>query len=111
MRNDIKDDLKKLQEITFEAYKASGTLMAMLSSGSTDLNGVAEILERMAAQYERGVVALRNICEKYLSGNKSVGTKPAPLHLDLSGRPELHEGVRADNVETFIETRRREGRK
>ncbi|MCL1835855.1 MAG: hypothetical protein FWG48_06795 [Oscillospiraceae bacterium] len=91
MGNDIKDDLKKLQEITFEAYKASGALMATLSSGSADLNGAAASLERVSEQYEAGAVALRNICDKRLPRPRHENTKPAAPRIDLAGKVDVNE--------------------
>ncbi|MCL1835878.1 MAG: hypothetical protein FWG48_06910 [Oscillospiraceae bacterium] len=91
MRNDIENDMRAIQEITFEAYKASGALMAMLSSSGVNLNGIAATLEKMSAQYEGGVVMLRNICEKHISHNRQIGSKPELKRLDISGKVEVND--------------------
>ena len=91
MHSDIKGDIKVMQEITFEAYKASGALMAMLSGGGAGLNGIAATLERMSSQYESGAVALRNICEKHFPMAGLKGAKPMPPRIDLSGKLKVSE--------------------
>jgi hypothetical protein len=92
MRNDdVKADLKTLQEITFEAYKASGALLAMLNGAVISRDSVAEAFDSVGAQYENGVVALRNICEKYHPGGYLKGAKPIATHIDLSGKIEVNE--------------------
>ena len=74
----FKNDMKDIQGITFEAYKTSGNLLALLDSRDANPAAVAGALEKMAGQFESGVVALRNLCEKkhpgHLLGSK--GAKP-----------------------------------
>lgn len=87
----IKNDLKTIQSITFEAYKTSGSVLAMFDGRDTDPNGIAETLDKMSAQFESSVVALRNLCEKHHPGIRSKGTKPALPHIQLSGKAEVND--------------------
>lgn len=89
--NSIKSDMKAIQGITFEAYKTSGALMALLDSRGADPDAVADALEKMSAQYENGVIALRDICEKHHPGVRKAGPKPALPHISLAGRAEVNE--------------------
>jgi len=91
MFKSIKNDMKEVQATTFEAYKASGAIMAMLDGGVPAPGSLADALDKMSAQYEGGVVALRNICEKHHPGNSPKGSKPAAPHIKLSGNAEVNE--------------------
>ena len=91
MRDGFRNDMERVRNISFGAYKASGALMAMLSSGSVDLGSAAATLERMTAQYEAGAVALRNICETYLPRCRLESAKPAAPYIDVSGKLEVNE--------------------
>jgi len=93
-KRNIRNDIKTMQVATTEAHRACGAFMAMINSGSTDLNAAADALERMSAQYEAGTVELRNICERYLPNNRRTGTigaKPPPPRIDLAGSAEVNE--------------------
>lgn len=49
-----KDHVKRIQEITFEAYKSSGRIAALLDQNTGPSEQLSEELERVAAQIEHG---------------------------------------------------------
>ena len=57
-----KDHVKRIQEITFEAYKSSGRIAALLDQNTGPSEQLSEELERVAAQIEHGAIELRNLC-------------------------------------------------
>jgi len=83
--------MKSIQEMAFEAYKASSALMALLDYKDPNPDRVAGALEKMSAQYESCVVALRNICEKHYPGVLQIGAKPALPNIRLSGKIDVNE--------------------
>lgn len=91
MTNELKNDLKTIQGMIFEAYKTSGQMMALLEGRGADPSGIAGALDKMTAQYESGVVALRNLCEKNHPGVRSIGKKPTLPQIRLSGKAEVNE--------------------
>lgn len=60
-----KDHVKRIQEITFEAYKSSGRIAALLDQNTGPSEQLSEELERVAAQIEHGAIELRNLCARY----------------------------------------------
>ena len=56
------DHVKRIQEITFEAYKSSGRIAALLDQNTGPSEQLSEELERVAAQIEHGAIELRNLC-------------------------------------------------
>lgn len=78
-----KDHIKQIQEITFEAYKASGRIAVLLENGDASSEALAKELEQAAAQIEQGAVELRTLCAHYQLPLPPVGVKPAlePLNI------------------------------
>ena len=60
-----KDHVKRIQEITSEAYKSSGRIAALLDQNTGPSEQLSEELERVAAQIEHGAIELRNLCARY----------------------------------------------
>ena len=65
-----KDHVKRIQEITFEAYKSSGRIAALLDQNTGPSEQLSEELERVAAQIEHGAM-------RPLSGAASSGRAKA----------------------------------
>ena len=86
----IGDDMKAIQRITFEAYKACGSLLALID-GNADPTAIADTLDKVVAQFESGVVTLRNTCEKHRVYNHICGKKPESPHISYSGKAEVNE--------------------
>lgn len=90
--NTLKSDMEDIQRITYEAYRTSGSLMALLENKDTEPNAVADALDKMAGQFEFGVIMLRNLCEKNHPGYRpgAKGAKPKAPKISLSGKAEVN---------------------
>jgi len=88
--DEIRESMKKIYSIVFEAYKTSGNLLTLLDFSDTNQDAVGIALDKTAAQYESGLVMLRNLCESAHPGPAQIGTKPALPHMNISGRLEVN---------------------
>ena len=86
-----KEHIKRIQEITFEAYKSSGRIAALLDQSLAPSAELTKELEQAACQMEQGAVELRTLCAHYWYPIKSIGNKPAVEPLDIAGRAECNE--------------------
>ena len=86
-----KEHIKRIQEITFEAYKSSGRIAALLDQSLAPSAELTKELEQAACQMEQGAVELRTLCAHYWYPTKSIGNKPAVEPLDIAGRAECNE--------------------
>ena len=86
----VKKEMKNIQSIIFESYKASGNLLALLDSRGAGKGAVALALDKMAGQYESGAVMLRNLCESIHPGPARVGNKPILPNLHIAGKAEAN---------------------
>lgn len=82
---DLKSDIKHIQELTFEAYKASGGLLALLDGIDPAPARLARLLEQTAGQLEQSAVELRALCERHQPRIPSGAHKPAAPWLDAAG--------------------------
>ena len=80
------ESVKRIQEITFEAYKSSGRIAALLDQNTGPSEQLSEELERVAAQIAHGAIELRNLCARYQAPLPPVGQKPALEPLNIAGR-------------------------
>ena len=85
---DLKSDIKRIQELTFEAYKASGGLLALLDGKDADPVRLSRLLEQTAGQLEQGVVELRALCERHQPRLPSGAAKPEAPWLKAAGSVE-----------------------
>lgn len=74
-----KDHVKRIQEITFEAYKSSGRIAALLDQNTGPSEQLSEELERVAAQIEHGAIDSPGISHT----NLSTRCFPSSLHLSV----------------------------
>ena len=86
-----KDQIKRIQEITFEAYKASGRIAVLLEKSEAPSEELSKELERAAARMEHGAVDLRTLCAYYQQPLQPVGHKPVVEPLEIAGRAERNE--------------------
>lgn len=86
-----KEHTKRIQEITFDAYKASGRIAVLLENGETPPEALAKELEQAATKIEQGAVELRTLCARYQAPLPPVGQKPALEPLNIAGRAECNE--------------------
>ena len=85
---DLKSDIKRMQELTFEAYKASGGLLALLDGKDVAPARLAQLLEQTAGQLERSTVELRALCERHQPRFPSGAHKPEVPGLESAGFAE-----------------------
>lgn len=86
-----KDHIKRIQEITFEAYKSSGRIAVLLEDSEHPSEALSRELERTAAQLERGAVEMRVLCSYYQWPAAPMGHKPVLAPLDIAGKAECNE--------------------
>lgn len=86
-----KDHIKRIQELTFEAYKTSGRIAVLLDEDSGPSEALARGLERAAAQMEHGAVEMRALCAQYQPPVLPVGQKPKLEPLEIAGHIERNE--------------------
>lgn len=83
--------MEAIQSISYEAYKSSGKLIALLNDNDADPDSIGEALDKVSAQFESGAVTLRNFCERHHPGIRDKGKNPLPPHIDLAGKAEVNE--------------------
>ena len=82
-------EMKAIQGIIYEAYKASGNLLALLDGCDANPGSISTALDKISRQFESGVVMLRNLCEKNHPGPARKGAKPALASISISGKAEV----------------------
>lgn len=87
----IREDMKRVQGLAYEAYLASGRIMALLDGGGPDPMKLARALDQTAALFEGSTVELRNLCEANRPHASSDFHKPEPPAIRLTGRAEVNE--------------------
>lgn len=85
------DHIKRIQEITFDAYKSSGRVAVLMENSKEPSEALTGELVRMAAQMEQGVVELRVLCAIYQKSIRNVGRRPALEPLEIAGHAERNE--------------------
>lgn len=88
---DLKSDIKRIQELTFEAYKASGGLLALLDDKDAAPARLARLLEQTAGQLEQSTVELRALCERHQPRRLSGAHKPEAPCLEAAGTMESND--------------------
>ena len=86
-----KEHIKRIQEITFEAFKSSGRIAALLEQSLAPSVELSKELEQVACQMEQGTVELRTLCAHYLYPTQPIGYKPVLEPLEIAGRAEYNE--------------------
>jgi hypothetical protein len=90
---DTHTSIQAVQSTVLDAYKLLGELTAGTGNMSDEKH--RRKLETAAAIYERGVILLREYCERYYAGLRgdggTNGVKPPPPALRLSGSASVNE--------------------
>jgi len=87
----VKEMIQQIQTVTYDAYKASGQVAALLDQPQSPPEAMAKALERTAAQLEQGAVELRALCESCLPDIPTIGQKPILPALEIAGSIEVNE--------------------
>lgn len=90
MMKNCKEDMKIIQGLAYEAYITSGQIMALLDQQEVEPAKLAIVLDRMTAQFESSMVALRNLCERNRPPSPVGFGKPEAPALHLAGRVEVN---------------------
>ena len=91
MNKNIKNDVKSIQHITYEAYKLSEQALALLDNEDIDNEKLANVLDNMSAQFEKSTITLRNLCEN-VRPNVETGFKKLPaLTIRTTGNVRVNE--------------------
>jgi hypothetical protein len=74
----VKEELAAIRNTVSETYRRLARLGALLGEDNEKFGGgndaaVARTMDGAASQYERGVIELRNLCERYYSGGVGFG--------------------------------------
>jgi hypothetical protein len=90
MTNSFRNDMKIIQSTISEAHSICGRVLAALDIGNGGA-GTASALDKMSAQFESGVISIRNLCEKHRTESADAGSKPALPSIRLTGETEVNE--------------------
>lgn len=88
---DLKTDIKRMQELTFEAYKLSGGVLALMDDKNAAPGRLASLLDEMAGQLEASAVELRILCETHQPRLTDALQKPKLPALEVAGFVEVNE--------------------
>ena len=86
-----KENMKKIQLLTYNAYQTSGQTAALLAAPDTDPRTLARSLEQTASCVEHAAVELRSLCENCMPTAPDLGKKPELPALDVAGQVEINE--------------------
>ena len=81
----LKQDVKRMQELTFEAFKASGGVLALIDDKQVDQQRLSRKLEEVAGFMERGAVELRCLCETHQPRLEHTGGRHSGQDLQPAG--------------------------
>lgn len=81
---DLKTDMRRAQQVAYEAYLATGSLLALTDCDNPDGLLLARDLDKLAGRFESGAMEIRSLCEVH--------------------RPNLHERIKKPVISPFILT-------
>lgn len=87
--NNLKADMKRIQELVGGAFTSTGALVALADGGKMGPEKLQQTLERTSAEFEKAVLALRVLCERYSPGTGGYGAKPALSVQEVAGTVEV----------------------
>ena len=90
----LKTDIQLLQQITYEAYLATGGILALAENDITSEERnplLAQELDKVAGKFEGGAVVVRKICETYRPNLYPAIKKPFISPMTLTGNITVNE--------------------
>lgn len=84
----LKKDMSKIQTLVGEAFRATGGLVALADGGTASPVRLQQMLEKTACEFEKAVLELRSLCEKYCPGEGGYGKRSAAPFREVTGRAE-----------------------
>lgn len=82
---DLKVDMTRIQTIVGSAFTATGSLLALTDGGAMSDVKLQRTLEKTAADFEKAVLELRMLCERYSPGKGNYGKRSPVPYCDVSG--------------------------
>lgn len=67
--NDLKRDMMRIQELIGNAFRQTGSLVALTDGGQMNPNKLQKTLEQTMEQFEAATLELRKLCERYAPGS------------------------------------------
>lgn len=81
--NGLKKDIARMQDLTGDAFAATGRLAALADGTSPEK--LQKALEETSETFERSVLELRRLCEKHAPGAGGHGKRPVLPRMESSG--------------------------
>lgn len=86
--NDLKRDMMRIQELIGNAFRQTGSLVALTDGGQMNPNKLQKTLEQTMEQFEAATLELRKLCERYAPGSGGFAKKPILPSMDVTGSVE-----------------------
>ncbi len=86
--NDLKRDMMRIQELIGDAFRQTGSLVALTDGGQMNPNKLQKTLEQTMEQFEAATLELRKLCERYAPGSGDFAKKPILPSMDVTGSVE-----------------------
>ena len=84
---DLKKDMTRIQTLVGDAFNATGSLVALADGGTMSPVKLQQTLEKTAGEFEKSVLELRELCEKYSPGAGGYSKRSAPFQ-EVAGYAE-----------------------
>lgn len=110
--NDLKRDMMRIQELIGNAFRQTGSLVALTDGGQMNPNKLQKTLEQTMEQFEAATLELRKLCERYAPGSGGFAKKPILPSMDVTGSVEafgygwLHNRAQASRRQASRSQRR-----
>ena len=87
----LKTDMCRAQQVAYEAYLATGSLLALTDCGKPDRIRIALALDKLAGQMENAAMEVRNLCELHRPNIHERFKKPPLSPIILTGDVSVNE--------------------
>lgn len=84
----LKQDMARIQELVGGAFTKTGALMALGDGGQMSPERLQRSLELTLQDFEKAVLELRQLCERYSPGVGGYGRRPTAPALEVTGKVE-----------------------
>lgn len=84
---DLKKDMTRIQTLVGDAFNATGGLVALADGGTMSPVKLQQTLEKTVGEFEKSVLELRVLCEKYSPGAGGYRKRSAPFQ-EVTGYAE-----------------------
>lgn len=78
----------RIQELIGNAFRQTGSLVALTDGGQMNPNKLQKTLEQTMEQFEAATLELRKLCERYAPGSGGFAKKPILPSMDVTGSVE-----------------------